>query len=87
VDCVWHNESAFDYFSYIEKMASEDAAKELRDLRQCKANYEQDLKRSSLAYEQLKDENEQLTVQMETLMKENTAKWEVSSDLIVSKHL
>lgn len=77
VDSVWLNESAFEYFSCLGKMASQEAAKELRDLRQCKANYEQDFKRSSLAYEQLKEENEQLTAQMETVMKENTAKLEV----------
>lgn len=67
-------------------MADKDMTEEIVELKQRLHEYENDVKRSNLAYQQMKQENEELSAQIEVLINDNSSKMEVSMLLKLSEN-
>lgn len=67
-------------------MADKDMTEEIVQLKQRLHEYENDVKRSNLAYQQMKQENEELSAQIEVLINDNSSKMEVSMLLKLSEN-
>lgn len=57
-------------------MADKAMTEEIMELKQRLHEYENDVKRSNLAYQQMKQENEELSAQIEVLIKDNSSQME-----------